>query len=323
MKGPSAFITGIAGFAGSYLAEELVADGWRVAGSLYPGEDQSNLAGIKDRINLIDLDILDAEACQKAVEPFSPDYIFHLAAFASVGKSFSAERLTLKVNVEGTLNLLEAARQLSSLKRFVLVSSADAYGLFSPKTKTLTEDQPLNPISPYGISKAAAEQITRYFHKQYGLPVTLARSFNHSGPRQVDSFVIPSFAKQIATIEAGRQEPILRVGDLSAKRDLSDVRDIVRGYRLLALKGTSGRTYQLCSGKAVAIDSVLKALLRLSTSKITIKTDPARMRKSDLPVLKGTNARAARELGFTVRYPLRETLRDTLDYWRSQIRVHD
>jgi GDP-4-dehydro-6-deoxy-D-mannose reductase len=323
MTVPSAFVTGIAGFAGSYLAEELVNAGWRVAGSVIPNEPLTNLAAVKDRIVLTTFDILDPQACQEAINRTSPDYIFHLAAVASVGKSFSAERATLRVNVEGTLNLLEAARQKAGLKRFIFVSSADIYGLFSPKTKTLTEDQPLNPVSPYGISKAAAERTALYFHKQYNLPVVVARSFNHSGPRQVDAFVIPSFARQIALIEAGKQDPVLHVGDLSAKRDLSDVRDIVCGYRLLAEKGTPGRVYQLCSGKAVAINSILKGLLKLSAKDIEVRPDPSRMRKSDIPVLRGTHARATRELGFSIRYSIDETLRDTLNYWRDQIRAHE
>jgi GDP-4-dehydro-6-deoxy-D-mannose reductase len=201
----------------------------------------------------------------------------------------------------------------------VIVSSADAYGLFRPSLKLLNETQPLNPISPYGISKAAAEQVTRYYHSQYGVPGVIARAFNHSGPRQRDDFVIPAFAKQIARIESGHQEPVISVGDLSARRDLSDVRDIARGYRLVAEKGKPGQVYHLCSGKAVAIKQVLKTLLGLSTSKIKVVTDPLKLRKSDIPVLRGSNRKAARELGFSLRYTLKATLSDTLNWWRQNI----
>ncbi|MEW5995105.1 MAG: GDP-mannose 4,6-dehydratase, partial [Candidatus Zixiibacteriota bacterium] len=195
------------------------------------------------------------------------------------------------------------------------------YGVFRPKNKTLTEDQPLNPVSPYGIAKAAAEQAGLYYFRQHKLPVVIARAFNHSGPRQADSFVIPAFAKQIASIESGLQEPVVAVGDLSARRDLSDVRDIVCGYRLMAEKGKPGQVYQLCSGRTVTIKSVLDTLLKLSDKRIRVKVDKSRLRKSDIPILRGDNRRAARELGYKIRYSLTTTLKDTLEYWKKKISV--
>jgi GDP-4-dehydro-6-deoxy-D-mannose reductase len=319
MSKPIAFITGIAGFAGSYLAEELLAHGYRVCGALYPGESTENLESVIDSVTLVQLDILDLERCLAAVSSFKPDYIFHLAAVASVGKALEMERSTYRVNLMGTLNVLQAALQAPKLKRMIFVSSADCYGIFQPTNKTLTEDQPLNPLSPYGISKAAAEAASRYYFRQYGLPVSVARSFNHSGPRQADNFVIPSFAKQIAAIEAGLQKPALLVGNLSVKRDLSDVRDIVQGYRLLAEKGKAGRVYHFCSGKTVSIQKVLDSLLRLSSKKIKVKIDKSRLRKSDIPILRGSNRRAVQELGFKTRYSLHTTLKDTLEYWRQKV----
>jgi len=319
MRNPTAFITGMAGFAGSYLAEELLSNGYRVYGSLYPDESTENLDSVINHVTLIKLDILDVTKCLGAISSFKPDYIFHLAAIASVGQSFNNERLTYRVNFEGTLNVLQAALQLHNIRQMVLVSSADCYGIFRPKNKTLTEDQPLNPISPYGISKAAAEQASLYYYNHYRLPVAVARSFNHSGPRQNESFVIPSFAKQIALIEAGLQKPVLLVGDLSVKRDLSDVRDIVQGYHLLAEKGKAGRVYLFCSGRAVSIQHVLDSLLRLSTKRIRLKVDKSRLRKNDIPILRGDNHRAVQELGYQARYSLQKTLKDTLDYWRRKI----
>ncbi len=318
MKSPLAYITGIAGFAGSYLAEELLSHGWRVAGSVYENESLDNLSGFENKLQLERLDILDADRVHLRLSAVNPDYIFHLAALASVGRSFDLERATYRVNFEGTVNLLQAGRSCTHLKKMLVVCSADTYGTFKPVTKILTESQPLNPISPYGISKAAAEQVALYYYRQYGLPVSVARSFNHSGPRQRDDFVIPSFAKQIAMIESNKQEPVIKVGDLSAKRDLSDVRDIVSGYRLIAEKGKPGRVYQLCSGKAVAIKQVLQTLLSLSKKKIKVVTDPERLRKSDIPILRGSNRKASRELGFKLRYTLRATLSDTLNWWRQR-----
>jgi GDP-4-dehydro-6-deoxy-D-mannose reductase len=232
-----------------------------------------------------------------------------------VGKSFSMERLTYQVNVEGTLNILQAARTLPRLQKLVFTSSADCYGIFTPKNKTLTEEHPLNPISPYGISKTSAEHLCRYYCNRYRVPVTIARSFNHSGPRQNDNFVIPAFAKQVAAIELKRQKPVISVGDLTARRDFSDVRDIVKGYRLLAEKGQPGRVYHFSSGKAVSIQSVLDILIGLSSRKIKVQIDKTRLRKSDIPVLRGSNRRAVQELGFANRYTLKQTLKDTFEYW--------
>jgi GDP-4-dehydro-6-deoxy-D-mannose reductase len=319
MRRPHAFITGIAGFAGSFLAEELLRSNYTVTGSILEHESTENIEHLADRIWLEQLDVLDSHTCRSLLERLKPDYVFHLAAIASVGKSFDLERLTFRVNFHGTLNMLEAARQARSLKKFLFVGSADAYGIFKPENKTLSEGQPLNPISPYGIGKAAAEYAVRYYYRQYELPVVTARSFNHSGPRQTEHFVIPAFARQIVAIEMRAQEPILRVGDLSTRRDFSDVRDIVRGYRLIAEKGQTGEVYQLCSGRAVSIRKVLDTLVGKSSQKIKVETDPARLRKSDIPVLRGSNRKAASEVGFKNDFRLSDTLADTLNYWRERL----
>ncbi len=319
MKKKRAYIRGIAGFAGSYLAQELLEAGYKVSGSLLENESRKNIEDLEADLDLVSLDILNLGNCQAVLHKMKPDVIFHLAAIASVGRSFDQESLTLAVNFQGTLNMLESARQLRRLDSFLFVSSADCYGLFTPQNKTLTEDQPLAPISPYGIAKAAAEQATLYYHRQHSLPAKVARSFNHSGPRQSDSFVIPDFARQIALIEHRLRKPLMRVGDLSAKRDFSDVRDIIKGYRLITEKAAPGEIFQLCSGKAVSIASILKKLLSLSENNIKVETDPKRLRKADLPVLRGSNSKAKRLLRFENRYSLRDTLKDTLDYWRTEI----
>jgi GDP-4-dehydro-6-deoxy-D-mannose reductase len=318
MKRPLALITGMTGFAGSYLAEELLANGYRVAGTRMQGESKRNLELIEGDLSLLTLDILNAKRCIQVVKDVQPDYLFHLAAMASVGKSYTLERETYKVNFEGTLNMLEASRESRSLKKFIFISSPDCFGRFSPKNKTLTEQQPLAPVSPYGISKAAAEHLCRYFVKQYRLPVAIARAFNHSGPRQSDSFVIPSFARQIALIESGRQKPVIQVGDLSARRDLSDVRDIVLGYRSVAERGEIDHVYHLCSGRAVTIQHLLDSLLKMSEKKITVHVDKSRLRKAEIPVLRGSGRKAGKQLGFSLRYSLKRTLEDTLRYWRVE-----
>ena len=318
MKKATVFVTGIGGFAGSYLAEELLAGGYRVGGAVHPKESTANIAGLKGEVDIVRLDIQNASRCRKVLLKTKPDYVCHLAAIASVWRSFEMERAVYRANFEGTVNMLQATLEADCVRRFLFVSSADCYGVFTPRNKTLTEEQPLNPVSPYALSKALAEQVCRYYTQHHRLPIVTARSFAHSGPRQSPDFVIPSFARQIATIEAGRSRPVMAVGNLSAKRDLSDVRDIVRGYRLLIEKGRPGRVYQLCSGRAVAIQTVLNSLLRLSSRSIKVRVDRSRLRKIDIPIQRGDNSRAVQELGYQTRYTLRTTLRDTLDFWRKK-----
>ena len=318
MKAASAFVTGITGFAGSFLAENLIEHGFTVAGTRLKGESTENIKSIKNKIDLHSLDITNAAQTLKLINRLKPDYLFHLAAMASVGASFGAEKLTARVNLDGSLNIFDAAREANP-KKVIFISSADCYGTFTPATRTLTEQQPLNPHTPYAISKAAAEQMARYYFRQYRLPVVVARSFNHAGPRQDDRFVIASFAKQIALIEAGLQKPVMKVGDLSAKRDFSDVRDIVNGYRLMALKGKPGELYQLCSGKAISIQRMLDILLTQTEKSVSVKTDKSRLRKADIPLLKGSYQKAANTFGFRPAITLERTLADTINYWRDRL----
>ena len=317
MNKPTAFITGIAGFAGSWLAEELLAHGYRVTGGVYADEPLDNLAGCRGQLGLVPFDVADADQAARTIGRIRPEYIFHLAALASVSQSLQQERLTLRVNVEGTLNMLEAARRVRRLRKFVWAGSCDAYGVV--RDKTLTEKDPLAPTSPYCISKAAGEHLCRSHFRRYGLPVTVARSFNHSGPRQAPIFVIADFARQAAAIDLGLQPPRVRVGNLAARRDFSDVRDIVRGYRLLAERGAPGEVYQLCSGRATSIETVLRLLLGFTAKPVAIAVDRGKWRAADIPVLRGSNRRAVEELGFANRYSLKQTLRETFAYWKERL----
>jgi len=318
MKQKKAFITGIAGFAGQYLALELLASGYQVIGSTYKGDPRENIHALKKIARLIPLDICHPAKTKQTIEAINPDYLFHLAAFSSVGRSFANERLTYDINFTGTLNVLEAAVELPNLKKLIYISSSDCYGKFTPKTKILKEDDRLNPISPYAISKVAAEHLCCMYHSRFSLPILIARSFNHSGPGQNENFVIPSFCKQIALIEKGKQPPVMKVGDLSVKRDISDVRDIVHGYRLLAEKGSKSTVYQLCSGKSISIKSVLQKLIKLSQIKISVEIDKKIFRKNDIPIIRGDFSRAKKELGFSPKYTIDKTLSDSLEYWRKR-----
>ncbi len=318
MKQPHAFITGIAGFAGSFLAEELLAHDYKVSGSILGRESTRNIKQIQNSIELVKLDIQKANEASRRIKQLKPNLIFHLAAFSSVGESFKNENLTYKVNFEGTLNILNAVTELKDPATLVFASSADCYGRFKPDNKMLKENQPFNPVSPYAVSKTAAELLCRYFFTRHQLQVKIARSFNHTGPRQSDNFVVSSFARQIAQIEKKGREPIIHVGDLTAKRDFSDVRDIVSGYRLLAEKGRAGEAYHFCSGNMVTIKQILEMLLKMCDKSIIVKTDNSRLRKNDIPCLKGDNKKARTKLRFQPKYSLNQTLQDTLNYWREE-----
>ena len=319
MNNKHAFITGIAGFAGRHLAKELLDSGYTVSGSVYKDDSPEQIKVLKKTCKIYKLDILNKSQVSNLIAKLNPNYIFHLAAFSSVGQSFAHERLTYEINFNGTLNLLEASVELKKLRKFIFISSSECYGKFLPKTKTLTEEEPLNPISPYGISKVAAEHLCKLYHSRYKFPVVIARAFNHAGPGQNDNFVIPSFCKQIAMIESGKQKPVMYVGNLSAKRDLSDVRDIVHGYRLMAEKGSVGAVYQLCSGTSITIQSVLNKLLKLSDKKINVKIDKKFFRKNDIPLIRGDFSKAKKEIGYKPKYKIDKTLLNSLDYWRENI----
>jgi GDP-4-dehydro-6-deoxy-D-mannose reductase len=318
MTTPHVCITGIGGFAGSHLAEHLIAHGYQVSGTLLPGEQTVNIEPIKAKLSLHELDITDATQCRTLLAELQPTHIAHLAAQASVGASVRLERLTYDVNITGSLNMMEAARALERLQAFLIVSSSDCYGM-NALDGPLSETTSFDPQSPYAISKVTAEQIGRLHARLHHLPLLIARSFNHAGPRQSELFVISDFARQIALIEAGQQEPLLRVGNLEAERDFSDVRDIVTGYRLLLERGTIGQAYNFCTGTTQTVQGILDRLLSYSDSEIVVEVDKSKYRKNDIPTVVGDGSKAKQELGYLPQYNIEATVRDTLAYWRSRI----
>lgn len=320
-KKSKAIITGVAGFAGSYLAELLLLKGINVYGLVAPKEKLDNINSIKSGLELERFNILNADKMNNYIKKVKPDYIFHLAAMASVGKSFGSTKKVYDVNFTGSLNVFDSATALKNLKKLLFISSSDVYGIFKPARKVLDENQPLAPVSPYGISKAAGEYLAQYYVRNKDIPIVRIRSFNHTGPKQTTDFVIPSFCSQIAKIEKVKKigKPgKIKVGDLSARRDFSDVRDIVQGYYLAALNGKSGDVYQLCSGRAVSVDKILKNIIKLSGSDVRTEVNKKFLRKSDIPILCGSNQKAGKDLGWFCRFKLEETLKATLDYWRQK-----
>lgn len=312
-----ALITGIAGFAGSHLAERLLDAGWEVAGLELPGVPRDNVAGLAG-VRVEEADILDARATEGAVASAAPDVVFHLAAMSFVPAAEGAPRAALDVNAGGTLALLEACRRRAPGARVVVVSSSEIYGKVPPGGMPIGEDRAPAPANIYALSKLCAEEAARFYRRAHGTAAIILRPFNHIGPRQSPSFVSSSFARQIAEIEAGKREPVIDVGNLDAERDFTDVRDTVRAYALAAEKCAAGEAYNICSGRPRRIAELLELLLSLSTARIEVRTDPARLRKSDVPVFYGDGAKFAAATGWKAERPLEETLRDILDWWRGR-----
>lgn len=313
-----AYITGICGFAGSWLAEELLRHGYSVRGAALPKESDKNLAGICRKIKIDRFDITDPAACKKALSAARPEYLFHLAAISSVGQSFSLAETTFRVNVIGTYNIFEAVRGKKWLKKLIFTSSSDVYGPVRPQDMPLNTDRLFNPVSPYAQSKAAAEYLGRIYVEQYHLPLVIVRSFNHTGPRQTPDFAVPAFCRKIVAAEKSRGKKRVTVGNLTAKRDISDVRDIVRGYRLLAEKGRAGEVYQLCSGRAYGIGELLNKLIGFTDITIKVIRDKELFRRADIPVLRGTFSKARKDVGWKPEIAIDKTLKDTLDFWRKE-----
>ncbi len=312
-----ALITGVTGFAGSHLAENLLDHGIKVVGTCLKGESRRNIRGFEKDIVVREIELDDTRSLCAFVDKYRPEWVFHLAALASVGASFDAPVRTMQVNLLGTMNLYAALRGKKYVERVVFVSSADVFGPLPPERMPIKPDYPLRPVSPYGASKAAADVISYQYYRAFGLPVVRIRAFNHTGPRQATGYVIPDFCSQIVRIEKSHRRGLIRVGDLSAKRDIADVRDIVDGYRLAAEHGRVGDAYILASGKADTIENYLQMLIKHSTADISTKVDRKLLRPVEVPLLVGSISKASRELGYKPRHKIEETLVDTLEYWRN------
>ena len=306
-------VTGATGFAGSHLLDECLRTDTAVAawgnprGRPVPAETDA-------RIEWRSVDLLDGDAVADALVALRPAVIYHCAGAPHVAESWSDPARALRVNAMGTHHLLDGLRRAGHVCPVLIAGSALVY---RPSMTAVGEDHPFGPSSPYGVSKLAQELLGS---RSTDLPVFIARPFNHAGPRQSHDFVTSSIAKQIAEIEAGAAEPVLRTGNLTARRDITDVRDTVRAYRLIVERGQPRRPYNVCAGKAYEIGDLLKTLVAMSDTPIRIEEDPARMRKSDNPVVLGDRSRIAAEIGWTPEIPMERTLSDLLDYWRQAMK---
>lgn len=314
-----ALITGIAGFVGSHLAELLLSQGYEVYGMARPRSKTDHIETIKTKLHLEDADLLDSHSLYSLVAKIKPDYIFHLAAQSFVPTSWVSPSVTLEVNIVGTANLFEAVRMAGIDPVIQIACSSEEYGLVLANEVPIKETNPLRPLSPYAVSKLAMDYLGYQYHQSYKVRAVRTRGFNHTGPRRGETFAESNFAKQIAMIEKGKQEPVISVGNLEAHRDYTDVRDMVKAYVIAAEKCDPGDVYNICTGKAQKIGDMLNLLLSFSKVKVTIKEDPSRMRPSDVPVLIGDNSKFVQKTGWKAKIPFEQTMEDLLNYWRGLV----
>lgn len=303
-------MTGAAGFAGGHVVQTLAGTGTIVGWTRAtpPAEELVPLATWQ-QVNL-----LDRDAVRAAIDRIKPDAIYHCAGAPNVAHSWLDTVSPLASNVLGTHILLDALRRTGTACRVVIPGSATVY---APSTDPLTEESPVTPVNPYALSKLAQEQLGLISGREDGIEVIVTRSFNHTGPRQSSAFAAPNMARQIALIEAGAAEPNIRVGNLDAKRDMTDVRDMARAYAELMEKGTPSTIYNVASGVARSMKSILEALVDRSRVTVHIETDPALLRPSDTPVLLGDAGRLRAATGWEPLIPFERTLDDLLNYWRA------
>jgi GDP-4-dehydro-6-deoxy-D-mannose reductase len=308
-------ITGATGFVGTHLRRYLEQETeWDVVGTAYPHLPQDYRGSSREQ--LIPLDLTDREATEAALQAHKPDYIVHLAAQSHVPTAYRRPWETLRNNILAQLNLLEGCVTLDLAPRILVIGSGEEYGRTTAEELPFSEDHPLRPENPYSVSKVTQDVMGYQYFVSYGLPIIRMRPFNHVGPGQSPRFVVPAFASQVAEIEAGRQPPVLHVGNLSPARDFTDVRDVVRAYHLALLDAEAGEAYNVASGTPRPIRSIVDQLLALANVDIGIERDPAKYRPADVPVIYGSAAKLRADTGWTPCIPFSQTIGDVLEEWR-------
>ena len=314
-------ITGITGFAGSHLADYLLAEHTEVEifGIQRWRSRTENIEHLAGKIELREADLRDYTSIHRVLDEVRPDAIFHLAAQSFVPTSWRAPAETLSTNIIGQTYIFEAVRALQLDPTIQIAGSSEEYGLVLPDEVPIKETNPLRPLSPYAVSKVAQDLLAYQYFESYGLKTVRTRGFNHTGPRRGDVFVTSNFAKQIASIEAELQEPVIRVGNLESVRDFTDVRDTVRAYWLAVEKGRPGEVYNIASGREITIRQLLDKLVELSRTRVEVEIDPDRLRPSDVEVLIGDASKFHADTGWEPTIPLEQTLEDLLDFWRERV----
>lgn len=312
-------ITGITGFVGSHLTDLLLSEGYQVSGIALTG-DLTNLSPIHQPISLVCADIRNAKEIADILAEVKPDHIYHLAGVAFVPDAEADPTIVYDINVLGTLNLLEAARSTHLSAKILIVGSGEVYGHVPEAALPVNEEYPLKPTNLYGVTKACADMMAYQYATAYTMPVVRVRPFNHIGPRQSEQFVCSSFAKQIVEIEQGIRKPLLHVGNLEARRDFTDVRDVVRAYSTLLEKADGGEVYNIGSNKTWKIGEIVAMLVEASRVKgIALEQQSVRLRSNDVPVMRCDASKAEKTIGWRPEIPMERTLQDLLNYWRDTI----
>ncbi len=314
-------ITGITGFAGSHLADYLIAEhpDVEIFGTYRWRSRRENIEHLDGKVTLLETDLRDYPSVAAALRRAEPDAIFHLAAQSFVPTSWNAPSETIVTNVVGQTNIFEAVRALGLDPRIQIACSSEEYGLVLPDEVPIRETNPLRPLSPYAVSKVSQDYLGYQYFQSYGIKALRTRGFNHTGPRRGEVFVTSNFAKQIALIEAGRQAPVISVGNLDAVRDFTDVRDMVRAYWLAVQSARPGEVYNIATGNGITIRAMLDKLIALARVEVRVETDPARLRPSDVEVLIGDSSKFRGDTSWEPRIPFDQTLADLLDYWRARV----
>lgn len=309
-----ALVIGGGGFVGPYLVRHLTDDlGYEVTVTKTVKETLT-----MDNATVRNLDILDMEQIRTLLEEEKADYLFHLAAQSSVAYSWKNPTLTVDVNIKGCINLLEAIRLVDKKPRVLLIGSGEEYGHIKKDECPIIEDNVVRPGNIYAATKSCQNMLGRIYSDAYNLDIMMVRAFNHIGPNQTPMFVVADFCKQVADIEKGKQEPVINVGNLSAKRDFTDVRDVVKAYAKLVAGGKRGETYNVGTGHAVAIQDILNKIIAMSDKDIEVKVDPAKLRPVDVPIIEPDISKIKKEVGWEPLIPLEQTLRETLEHWRKE-----
>jgi GDP-4-dehydro-6-deoxy-D-mannose reductase len=312
-------ITGINGFVGGHLAEYLLAQGADDVWGLSRGA-QLTLPQLAEQVQLVQADLSDLEATTRAIVAVRPQAIYHLAGQPFVPESFRDPAATLATNTLGLLHILLTLIEYRIAARVLVVGTNEEYGKITPDDLPINEQTPLRPANPYGVSKAAQSLLALQYHLSHNLDVVRVRPFTHIGPRQNERFVTAAFARQIARIEQGLQPPVVQVGNLSARRDITDVRDMVCAYTLTMQHGESGAVYNIGAGEAVMVRELLDMLLEASDAQVEVRLNPELMRPIDIPLVVCDPGAIQHRTGWAPRIPIRQTLQDILAYWRVQVR---
>ncbi len=310
-----ALIIGASGFVGGYLARHLLDEcNMEVYVTKLPYQHIED-EGVKK----YDLDILEKEEIVSLLFEIRPDYIFHLAAQSSVGTAWKNPGLTIDINIKGSVNVMDAVRELYYKPRVLLIGSGEEYGHIKADEIPIGEDTMLRPGNIYAATKVCQNMIGSIYAQAYDLEVMMVRAFNHIGPTQAPIFVVSDFCKQVAEIEKGMRDPVMYVGNLDSMRDFTDVRDVVRAYTLLMETGKPGETYNVGSGHAVTIREILDIIISLSDKVIKVEIDPNKIRPVDVPIIEADISKIKELTGWEPIIPLHQTVKETLNYWRERM----